>query len=214
MRMGSAVSSQSLKSYALGPCSTRGESPVDGQELGDRRQPDRDARDDHCGYRGHRQLREICRGHQQNHKRLPGDIDGHHGEPDPVVAACNSLLDIGKRVSGYDDAGQIEGDGHVSFEPGLEQAHAARCQGGDPDGDSQCGPATAGQETAQKRERAALAVLRDEALRCCPEPEVDRLPDQHHPGPDIDVDAELEAAHPAREQHLRAESKQGAHDAN
>jgi hypothetical protein len=38
--------------------------------------------------------------------------------------------------------------------------------------------------------------------------------DQHHPGPDIDEDSEFVAAHPAREQHLRAVSEHGADDAN
>ena len=56
----------------------------------------------------------------------------------------------------------------------------------------------------------AVAVFRNEALRGGGEPEIDRLPEQQHPGPDIDVDAELEGAHPAREQHLRAEEQRGA----
>ena len=42
------------------------------------------------------------------------------------------------------------------------------------------------------------------------EAEIDHAAEQQHPGPHIDVDAELERAHPAREQHLRQIDQRGA----
>ena len=51
----------------------------------------------------------------------------------------------------------------------------------------------------------ALGVFRNEALRGDRQAEVDDVADQQHPGPDVDVDAEFEAAHPAGEQDLRQE---------
>ena len=57
-----------------------------------------------------------------------------------------------------------------------------------------------------------LAVFRNEPLCGCAKPEIDRLSKQQYPGPDINVDAELKAAHPAREQHLRTEREQCACD--
>ena len=45
-------------------------------------------------------------------------------------------------------------------------------------------------------------------------PDVGQRADHQHPGPHIDVDAEFEAAHPAREQHLRHEREQRAGDAD
>ena len=47
------------------------------------------------------------------------------------------------------------------------------------------------------------AVPRPRSLAC---------PKEQHPGPHVDVDAELEAAHPPREQHLRAEGEDRADD--
>ena len=48
-----------------------------------------------------------------------------------------------------------------------------------------------------------FGVFGDEALRRRGEPEIGHAADQQHPGPGINVDAEFEAAHPAREQNLR-----------
>ena len=58
----------------------------------------------------------------------------------------------------------------------------------------------------RSRSNAAVAIFRNEALGRGGEPEIDNVAEQQHPGPDIDVDAELEAAHPARQQHLGAKT--------
>ena len=100
------------------------------------------------------------------------------------------------------------------MDPRLDQPYEAGGERRDGDRDADREPAAAGNEAAQQREQSAVAVFRNEALRRGAEPEIDRLSDHQHPGPDIDVDAELEGAHPAREQHLRAESQDGAADAD
>ena len=52
--------------------------------------------------------------------------------------------------------------------------------------------------------------------RCAaePSPKIDHAADQQHPGPGIDVDAEFEAAHPARQQDLRHEGDRRADHAD
>jgi hypothetical protein len=59
-----------------------------------------------------------------------------------------------------------------------------------------------------------LGVFGNEALRGGAEAEVDHAADQQHPGPGVDVDAEIEAAHPARQQNLRDEGEQRADHAD
>jgi hypothetical protein len=97
---------------------------------------------------------------------------------------------------------------------GLQQPHAAGADRRNADRHADRDPPASGHEAAQQRDHAAFAIFRDEALRGGAEPEIDRLSEQHHPGPDIDVDAELERAHPAGEQHLGAESEHRAGDAD
>jgi hypothetical protein len=66
-------------------------------------------------------------------------------------------------------------------------------------------PAAADQEAAQSVEIVALGVFGDGALRRERQAEMDDVADHLQPGPGIDVDAELGAAHPARQQDLRQE---------
>ena len=75
-------------------------------------------------------------------------------------------------------------------------------------------PAAAGEKSAQHVEPACAGVFRDEALRAGGDAEIDQPAEEQHPGPHIDVDAELERAHPAREQHLAAVEQRGARDAD
>ncbi len=70
------------------------------------------------------------------------------------------------------------------------------------------------EKAAQQIERAALGVFRHEALCRCGEPEIGQVADHRHQSPDIDVDAELEASHPAREQDLRQVDQAGAEHAD
>src|SRR6185437_6678011 len=77
-----------------------------------------------------------------------------------------------------------------------------------------CQPQAAAEETAQQREVPMLDVFGDQALRRRAESEIDHAADQEHPGPDVDIDAELEAAEPARQYDLRDEGQHRAGDAN
>jgi hypothetical protein len=91
----------------------------------------------------------------------------------------------------------------LAVEPGIDRPyHDCTCDGG-----RGCGaenhPATAGDEAAQAVEIAVLSVLRNIALCGDRQTEVQNITDQQHPSPGIDVNAEFETAHPAREQDLR-----------
>src|SRR6187551_2184233 len=50
---------------------------------------------------------------------------------------------------------------------------------------------------------AASAIFRDDLLRRRGNSEIHHAAEQQHPGPDIDIDAVIRAAHPARQQDLR-----------
>ena len=75
-------------------------------------------------------------------------------------------------------------------------------------------PAAAEQEAAQPVEIVALGVFGNGALRGERQSEMDDVADHLQPGPGIDVDAELDAAHPARQQDLRQEDDHRAGDAD
>ena len=159
-------------------------------------------------------MRKIRNRHQHREQELPSHVGGHHSESDPVVAARDSLLHIGKRVGGNNHAGEVERKNEIVVEPRRDEIHAARGKRRDAHGDPESDPTASADEPTQQSDKAALAVFRNETLRGGSEPEIDGLAEQQHPGPDIDIDAELEAAHPAREQHLRAECQKRAGDAD
>ena len=71
-------------------------------------------------------------------------------------------------------------------------------------------PAAVADEATQQRHRLGVGILRDEALGGGCQPKVGKFADHQHPGEHVDVDAELEASHPARKQDLRAEHQRGA----
>ena len=71
---------------------------------------------------------------------------------------------------------------------------------------------TAAEIATQQREPLVFGVFGDEALRGRAEPEVDDATDQQQPGPGIDVDAEFEAAEPARQHNLRNIGEQRGDD--
>ncbi|OIQ69141.1 hypothetical protein GALL_492590 [mine drainage metagenome] len=61
---------------------------------------------------------------------------------------------------------------------------------------------------------AAGAIFRDDLLRRRRDAEIHHAAEQQHPGPDIDIDAVIGAAHPARQQDLREIGKRSADDAD
>ena len=84
-----------------------------------------------------------------------------------------------------------------------QQRNRDRARAGDRARDDQGQPAAAAEKSAQQSEFFMFGVFRDEALRGRRQPEIGHAADQQHPSPSINVDAEFEAAHPAREQDLR-----------
>ena len=76
--------------------------------------------------------------------------------------------------------------------------------------EQQCQPAAAAEKAAQQSEAFLLGIFGDEALRGRAQSEIDHAADQKDPSPAINVNAELEAPHPARQQNLRHEGERRA----
>ena len=95
-----------------------------------------------------------------------------------------------------------------------EDGDDERADAGDRRRDDQRQPAAAAEKTAQQRQMLVFGVFGNEPLRGRAEAEIDHAADEQHPSPGIDVDAEFEAAHPAREQNLRAEGEKRADHAD
>ena len=122
---------------------------------------------------------------------------------DPVVGAGDAVLDLQDRIERQrhqrDRERQHEIVRHVWLEQ-LNQQHAGDCyQRGAADRD----PAAAREIAAKKVIGLASGVFGNEALCGRGKAQVGEVADHQHQGPDIDVDAELEGAHPAGEQDLR-----------
>ena len=96
----------------------------------------------------------------------------------------------------------------------AEREHRAEHDGTDRDAVADAQQAAAEEKAAQAVEVAAGAILRDEALRRRADAECAQHAEEADPGPGIDVDAELEAAHPARQHDLAPEQNAGAGDAD
>ena len=75
-------------------------------------------------------------------------------------------------------------------------------------------PAAADEKAAQQSELLVLGIFGDEALRRRAEPDVAEAADQQQPGPGINVNAEFEAAEPARQHDLRHEGQERGNDAD
>ena len=184
------------------------------EELPERGHPDAQTGERHRGYGVEGQADQPGGRHRDREQQLARDIGGHDAEPDPVIGARDAVLRVGERIGRQRDAGEIKRDHGVVVEPGLQQPHQAGTGGGGRDRNADGEPAAAGDIAAQEVIELALAIFRDEALRSGREPEIERLTEQQHPGPDIDVDAELEASHPACEQDLRSVGEHRAGDAD
>src|SRR6185437_9443878 len=89
---------------------------------------------------------------------------------------------------------------------GAEQTDSGR--------DAEGEPAATSQKSAQAIERLDFGIFRNETPCRRRQAEVGERTNHQHPGPYIDVDAKLKAAHPAREQDLTGERKHRAADAH
>ena len=142
------------------------------------------------------------------------DVGRQQRQLDRIVGARDAVLHLHQRVERQRHAGDREREDDVARKPRLEQLDRAHAERRDDAGAADREPAAAREIAAQQIERPALGVFRHEALRRRRQAEVGKVADQQHPGPDVDIDAELEASHPAREQDLRCIDQRGADDAD
>ncbi len=133
---------------------------------------------------------------------MAGDVRRQQREVDPIVGARDAVLDLHQRVERQRHAADRQRHHDIVGEPRLDRLHREETCACDHGRACDRGPAAAREKAAQEIEAAAFGVLRDEALRGGGEPQVGEIADQQHPGPDIDVDAELEGSEPAREHDL------------
>ena len=103
-------------------------------------------------------------------------------------------------------------DSHL-VDNGRQHDDADR-HGGDRRRDDEREPAAADEKAAQQRELLMLGIFGDEALRRRAEPDIADAADQQQPGPGINVNAEFEAAEPARQHDLRHEGQERGDDAD
>ncbi|HEX6720964.1 MAG TPA: hypothetical protein VF107_05315, partial [Burkholderiaceae bacterium] len=131
---------------------------------------------------------------------------------DPVVGAREAVAHQRDAEERQRHAGEIEWQHGVRIEPRRQREDRGRAEererGRKPEGD----PAAVDQEAAQRVDLVVVGVFGNESLRDQRQAEMHGVAGEHEPGPHRDIDAEVEAAHPARERDLRKEGDAGAGD--
>ena len=151
-------------------------------------------------------------GGEADDERLPDDELRHQSEPHPVVGARDAVLHVGDDESRQRQTAEIERHDARRIEPGRQSPDEIGKQQRDQRGDGERHPTAAGQETAQQRIVAAGTIFRNDLLGRGRGAKIHHAAEQQHPGPDVDVDAVVRTAHPARQQDLRDVGKTGADD--
>ena len=181
----------------------RGEAAIEHDHLPDHGEPHRAGA---CRHRGGgaeiEAEREQAEG-EADDQSLPHDELRHQAEPHPVMRARDAVLGIGDHEGRQCRAADIERHDGAGLDPRRQQLDETREHERDDDGHRKGHPAAAGQEAAQQRVLGACAIFRNDFLRRGRDAEIHHAAEQQHPGPDIDVDAVIRAAHPARQQDLR-----------
>ena len=215
MKIGSEAASHAPAAIAArpGPDLLR-EPAVHHQRLADHRDPGGGDSGEHRGRGVGRQLQPPGRAHREDQQQRADHVRRHQREIDPVVGARDAVLQAAEHEQRQAGAGDIERHDLVGIEMRGKEPHAERRERRPRGRHRDHEPAAAGEESAQHVEPACAGVFRDEALRAGGDAEIDQPAEQQHPGPHIDVDAELERAHPAREQHLADVDQRGARDAD
>ena len=157
--------------------------------------------------------RNRARG-QADDQRLPDHELRHQREPHPVMRARDAVLGVGDDEGGQREAADVKRHDRARLDERRQQSHQACEQQRDDRGHRKRHPAAARQEAAQQRVLAAGAILRDQFLRRRRDAEIHHAAEQQHPGPDVDIDAVIRAAHPAREQDLRQIGERRTDDAD
>ena len=191
-----------------------GKAPVQHEHLRDHRDPHRTRACDHRRDGAEIEAEREGTGGDSDDQRLAHDELRHQAEPHPVVRAGDAVLGVGDDKGRQRDAADIKRDDRVGLDPRRQQSHDTRQQQRDNRGNDEGHPAAAGEEAAQQRVLAAGAIFRNDFLRRGRYAEIHHAAEQQYPGPDIDVDAVLRAAHPARQQDLRQIGQRRAENAD
>ena len=154
-------------------------------------------------------------GGEADDQRLPHDELRHQAEPHPVMRARDAVLGVGDHEGRQREAADIKRQDRARRRSTATAvfttpASSSETSGGDDKGH----PAAAGEKAAQQRVFAAGAIFRNDLLRRRRDAEIHHAAEQQHPGPDIDIDAVIRAAHPARQQDLREIGQRRADDAD
>jgi hypothetical protein len=142
------------------------------------------------------------------------NVAGQQGEIDPVEGARSGILQRAHCEDRQRQAHQQERHDVVGADAIAQGEHDARHRRAGGDAETEAQPAASRQEAAQAVEIAAGAVFGNEALRRIGDAQRAQHAEEADPGPGIDVDAEFEASHPARQQHLAEIDDPGAGDAD
>ena len=130
------------------------------------------------------------------------------------MRAGDAVLGVGDHEGRQRGAADVKWHNLAGVDRRRQQFYQTRQQQRDHRGDRKGHPAAAGQKAAQQCVLAAGAILRNDFLRRSRDAKIHHAAEQQHPGPDIDVNAVIRAAHPARQQDLREIRQCGADDAN
>ena len=153
-------------------------------------------------------------GGEADDQRLADDELRHQSELHPVIGARDAVLGVGDHEGRQRQTADVKRDDSAGVDPWRQQLDDARQQHRDHGGHGKSHPAAAGEEAAQQSEFAAGAIFRNDFLRRHRDAEIHHAAEQQHPGPDIDVNAVVRTAHPARQQDLRKIGQRRADDAD
>lgn len=190
------------------------EPAIEHDHLPDHRQPYRSGAGDHRHRSAEVETERKGAGGESDDQRLPHDELRHQRQPHPVMGARDAVLGVGhderrQRQAAEikrHDAARLEMRGQQPDHAGQQRRHDCRNDAGH--------PARAGQEAAQQCVVAAGPVFRNDLLGGSGDAEIHHRAEQQHPGPDIDIDAVVARAHPARQQDLRQIRHGGGHHAD
>jgi hypothetical protein len=142
------------------------------------------------------------------------NIAGQQSEIDRVEGARGGILQRAHREDWQRQAHQQERHDVVGADAIAQREHDACHRRAGDDAEAEAQPAASRQEATQAVEVAAGAVFGNEALRRIGDAQRAQHAEEPDPGPGIDVDAEFEAPHPARQQHLAEIDDRRAGDAD
>jgi len=184
------------------------------RRLSENRNPQSHAGGREHGDRRDRKARGMERAHHRKNRERVGDEAGKQRKVDPVQGAARQILHRAGREDRQRQARDQERDDVVGGNAVTERKSSARQSHAGRGAEAEAHEPAAGKEAAQAIEIAAGAIFGNEALRGRGNAERARHAEKADPGPDIDIDAEFEAPHPAREQHLAQIDDAGACDSD